>query len=354
MTDFPQVVSGAEGIAIAADALRAGRLVALPTETVYGLGADASNPDAVAEIFRVKGRPTNHPLIVHLADASVMGEWAAEVSTEAQALADAFWPGPLTLLVRRTASVGDWVTGGRDTVGLRVPGDENALALLRAFGGGIAAPSANRFGRVSPTSAAHVVADLGSDVDVVLDGGVCAVGVESTIVDVTGDEIVVLRLGGVSVEALADVLGFRPRVEQARAPVGEAVAPGMLAAHYAPAAKVIICSEDEVVAFAVELLSDATGDADADAAAEVEAEAPLGDSARMVVGVLAPKVVEGLPFDVIELEPAGEGIDYAHVLYARLRQADRLRLTHLLCVPPLPVGAGAAVLDRLERAAASD
>jgi len=350
VTDSPQVVTGPEGIAIAADALRAGRLVALPTETVYGLGADASNPAAVAEIFRVKGRPTNHPLIVHLADASVMGDWAAEVSTEAQALADAFWPGPLTLLVRRTASVGDWVTGGRDTVGLRVPGDEIALELLRAFGGGIAAPSANRFGRVSPTRAAHVVADLGSDVAVVLDGGVCSVGVESTIVDVSGEEVVVLRLGGVSVEALADVLGFRPRVEQARAAVGEAVAPGMLAAHYAPAAKVIICSADEVVAFAAELLSDA---ADADAADAADAAAPLGDSTRRVVGVLAPRTIEGLPFDVIELEPAGEGVDYAHSLYARLRQADRLGITHLLCVAPLPVGVGAAVLDRLERAAAS-
>jgi L-threonylcarbamoyladenylate synthase len=335
MTDSPQVVSGPEGIVIAADALRVGQLVALPTETVYGLGADASNPDAVAEIFRVKGRPTNHPLIVHIAEASVMGEWAAEVSPDAQALADAFWPGPLTLLMRRSSLVGDWVTGGRDTVGLRVPGDDIALELLRAFGGGIAAPSANRFGRVSPTSAAHVVADLGSDVAVVLDGGVCAVGVESTIVDVSSDEVVVLRLGGVSVEALADVLGFRPRVEQARAAVGEAVAPGMLAAHYAPAAKVIICSADEVAAIAEDLLAD-------DA-----------DSARSVVGVLAPHTIEGLPFDVIELEPVGEGVDYAQALYARLRQADRLGITDLLCVAPLPVGVGAAVLDRLQRAAAS-
>lgn len=336
MTDSPQVVSGPEGIAVAVTALRSGQLVALPTETVYGLGADASNPDAVAEIFRVKGRPTNHPLIVHLADASVMGEWAAEVSPEAQALADAFWPGPLTLLVKRSASVGDWVTGGRDTVGVRVPGDELALELLRVFGGGIAAPSANRFGKVSPTSAAHVVADLGADVDVVLDGGVCSVGVESTIVDVSGDEVVVLRLGGVSVEALTDVLGFRPRVEQARAAVGEAVAPGMLAAHYAPVAKVIICAADEVAALAVELLSDDS----------VDGSAPD-------VGVLAPHAIDGLPVEVIELEPAGEGIDYAHALYGRLRQADRLGITHLLCVPPIPVGVGAAVLDRLQRAAAS-
>jgi L-threonylcarbamoyladenylate synthase len=338
MTDAPMVVSGPEGIEVAVRALRAGRLVALPTETVYGLGADASDADAVAAIFRVKGRPTNHPLIVHIAEVAAMEQWSAEVSPHAQALAAAFWPGPLTLLVRRSASVGDWVTGGRDTVGLRVPADPVALELLRSFGGGIAAPSANRFGKVSPTSAAHVVADLGADVEVVLDGGVCSIGVESTIVDVSGEEVVVLRQGGVSVEALADVLGFRPRVEQARAAVGEAKAPGMLAAHYAPSAKVIICEAADLGTFAVDLCGD---------------DADLDGSPR-VVGVLAPRSLDGLPVDVIELEPAGEGADYAHALYARLRQADRLGITHLLCVPPLSTGVGAAVLDRLQRAAASD
>ena len=338
MTDAPLVVSGPEGVELAAETLRAGRLVALPTETVYGLGADASSPEAVAEIFRVKGRPRNHPLILHLAEASAMGDWALEVSPEARALAEAFWPGPLTLLVRRGAAVGDWVTGGRDTVALRVPGHEVALELLRAFGGGVVAPSANRFGKVSPTTAAHVVADLGAEVDVVLDGGECSIGVESTIVDVSGGEVVVLRQGGVSVEALADLLGFRPRVEQGRAAVGEAAAPGMLAAHYAPVAKVLLCSADQVAAFAVELCS----------------EDGAVDGSSMVIGLLAPRMIENLPAEVIELEPAGEGSEYAHVLYARLRQADRLGITHLLCVPPLPVGVGAAVLDRLQRAAASE
>ena len=336
MTDSPLVVSGADGIALAAAALRAGGLVAIPTETVYGLGADASNPDAVAAIFRVKGRPTNHPLIVHIADAAAVGEWAVAVSDEARALADAFWPGPLTLLLRRAASVGDWVTGGRDTVGLRVPGDPTARELLQTFGGGVAAPSANRFGRVSPTSAAHVVADLGADIDVVLDGGACTIGVESTIVDVSGDEVVVLRQGGVSVEAIADVLGFRPRVEQARAVVGEAAAPGMLAAHYAPAARVVICSADDVGKRASEVL-----------------EGRRDDELPPLVGLLAPHTIEGLPGEVIELEPAGDAADYAQVLYDRLRQADRLGITHLLCVPPSAVGVGAAVLDRLQRAAAA-
>lgn len=153
--------------------LRAGGLVAFPTETVYGLGADASNDAAVARVFSVKGRPTNHPLIVHLADAAQLDGWAASVTPTARLLADAFWPGPLTILVERSASVSLAVTGGRSTVGLRVPDHTVALELLRAFGGGIAAPSANRFGRVSPTTAAHVVADLGDDVDLVLDGGAC-------------------------------------------------------------------------------------------------------------------------------------------------------------------------------------
>jgi L-threonylcarbamoyladenylate synthase len=166
-------------------ALRSGGLIALPTETVYGLGADASNDDAVRRVFEVKGRPSDHPLIIHLADAAQLEQWAASVSPTAQLLADAFWPGPLTLLVERSSSVSPVVTGGRPTVGIRVPDHPVALELLRTFGGGVAAPSANRFGRVSPTTAAHVIADLGDDVDVVLDGGPCRVGVESTIVDLT-------------------------------------------------------------------------------------------------------------------------------------------------------------------------
>lgn len=330
MTDSPQVVAGPEGIAVAADALRSGRLVALPTETVYGLAADATDPEAVAAIFRVKGRPTDHPLIVHIADAAELDRWASTVSRAARALAEAFWPGPLTLLLARSDAVGDWVTGGRDTVGLRVPDHPTALALLASFGGAVAAPSANRFGKVSPTTAAHVLADLGADVDVVLDGGACTVGVESTIVDCSGDEVLVLRQGGVSVEALTAVLGFRPRIETVSAAPGEARAPGMLAAHYAPSAQVIICAPDLVVAEAVALSAE--------------------DDRGVVIGVLAPGSVDGLPVGVIELEPAGDADRYASVLYDRLRQADRLGITHLLCVPPPAVGLGAAVLDRLQRA----
>src|SRR5204862_8209983 len=170
-------------IAHAVAVLRAGGLVAFPTETVYGLGADASSPAALRRLYAVKGRPRSHPVIVHVADASALDRWAAEVAPAARTLASACWPGPLTLVVRRSPQVPDEVTGGLDTVGLRVPDQPVALALLRAFGGGVAAPSANRFGRVSPTTADDVRADLGADVDVVLDGGPCRIGVESTIVD---------------------------------------------------------------------------------------------------------------------------------------------------------------------------
>jgi len=312
--------------------LRSGGLVAFPTETVYGLGADASNDAAVARVFSVKGRPTDHPLIVHLADAEQLDDWAADVSPTAHLLADAFWPGPLTLLVERSSSVSLAVTGGRSTVGLRVPDHTVALELLRAFGGGIAAPSANRFGRVSPTTAAHVVADLGDDVDLVLDGGACRVGVESTIVDLTGELPVVLRAGGISVDRLEEVLGHVVEVHVSAEPSESgARAPGMLEAHYAPEARIILSSEHDVINAVNDALAAATGR----------------------VGLLAPTVLVGLSEDVVELEPAGTADDYAAVLYSRLRQADRLGLSVLICVPPPNVGVGLAVNDRLRRAAAS-
>ncbi|WP_442770390.1 L-threonylcarbamoyladenylate synthase, partial [Zoogloea ramigera] len=192
--------------------LRQGELVALPTETVYGLGADALNPDAVAKIFAAKGRPSDHPLIVHLADASQIMTWAREVPKDAIALARAFWPGPLTLILKRDESVPDLVTGGQDTVGLRVPNHPVALELLRAFGSGVAAPSANRFGRISPTTAEHVRQELGERVALILDGGACAVGLESTIVDLSRGVPVILRPGAIGADDIARVLGRRPRL----------------------------------------------------------------------------------------------------------------------------------------------
>jgi L-threonylcarbamoyladenylate synthase len=313
----------------AAAVLRDGGLVAFPTETVYGLGADATNPDAVGRVFAVKGRPVGHPLIVHLGDADQLDAWADDIAPAARLLADAFWPGPLTMILPRSARVPDPVTGGRDTVGLRVPDHPVARALLDAFGGGIAAPSANRFGHVSPTTAAHVRTDLGDDVDLVLDGGPCTVGVESTIIDLTTGEPEILRPGGVSIDRLADVLGRVPRVWLGDGD-GPVRAPGMLAAHYAPVAQVeIVLSEDEVPAHATRHLE-----------------------AGRVVGVLAPATVRDLPLDVLELEPVGEPEEYAQLLYARLRQADRLGIEVLLVVPPPERGVGIAVADRLRRAAA--
>ncbi|MGZ6141626.1 MAG: L-threonylcarbamoyladenylate synthase, partial [Myxococcaceae bacterium] len=202
-------VTSPESIAAAVAVLRRGGLVGLPTETVYGLAADAENELAVRRIFAVKGRPSTHPLIVHVAHASAIESWVTQVPPEAYRLASAFWPGPLTLVLRRSSRASDAVTGGQETVALRVPGHPVALAVLKAFDGGVAAPSANRFGQVSPTRAEHVRADLGSDVDLVLDGGPARVGVESTIVDLSGAEPLLLRPGGVPVESVELVLERR-------------------------------------------------------------------------------------------------------------------------------------------------
>lgn len=228
-------------IAAAADVLRAGGLVAFPTETVYGLGADASRDDAAAKIFAVKGRPRAHPLIVHI--AGEIGDWAREVPDAARRLVAAAWPGPLTVILKRGPQVALATTGGADTVGLRMPAHPMALALLRAFGGGVAAPSANRFGHVSPTTADHVVADLGDDVDYVLDGGKCDVGVESTIVDLSRGQPVLLRPGGMPREAIEAIIGPLAAPDAA-APA----APGTLASHYAPRAEVIAVNPDDVPA----------------------------------------------------------------------------------------------------------
>jgi L-threonylcarbamoyladenylate synthase len=324
-----------EDLARAVEILRAGGLVAFPTETVYGLGADASNATAVERIFTTKGRPPGHPLIVHLGAADLLEAWADDVPPAAHLLADAFWPGPLTMILPRTDRVPDAVTGGRDTVGLRVPDHPVARALLTAFGDGIAAPSANRYGRVSPTTAAHVRADLGDDVDLVLDGGPCRVGVESTIIDLTRDEPELLRSGGIGIDRIAEVLGVAPRSSSGGArergagtSTSTPRAPGMVASHYAPIATVEITDAESVAARSAELA--AAGDA---------------------VGVLAPHALAGLPDDVIELEPAGDAEEFARLLYGRMRQADRLGLAVLLVVPPPETGVGIAVRDRLRRAA---
>jgi L-threonylcarbamoyladenylate synthase len=307
----------------AVEILREGGLVAFPTETVYGLGADAANVDALRRLYAVKHRPPDHPVIVHLGDPAQLDEWAIEPPPVARELATSCWPGSLTIVVRRSSRVPDEVTGGRDTVALRVPNHPIALRLLRAFGRGVAAPSANRFGRVSPTTADDVRDDLGRDVDLVLDGGPCTVGVESTIVDCTGGSPVILRLGGVGPERVESILGTEVIVAT---DVGGA--PGTLPSHYAPQVTVVVANELDVATQARKLLEHGTR-----------------------VGVLATHEIARLPAGVVELDPPGSTSEYARVLYSRFREADRLGLEVLLAVPAWHSGVGQAVNDRLARAA---
>lgn len=312
-------------IAAGAKALAAGRLVAFPTETVYGLGANALDPDAVAAIFAAKGRPTDHPLICHVASADALAPLVAEVTPAARALAGAFWPGPLTLVMPRSRAVPDAVTGGRDTVAVRVPAHPVALSLLRAFDGPVAAPSANRFGRPSPTSASDVADELGDAVAVILDGGPCEIGIESTVLDLTTTPPQVLRPGRISAEQVAQVLGGPVDAVAS----GPARAPGMLESHYAPGARV------EVVA-----------------GGEVAARAAAFDADGARVAVLAPDAVNGLPAAVLVLGPVGGPDHYAARLYAAFRRADAEGAEVILAVPPPAEGIGVAVRDRLQRASA--
>jgi L-threonylcarbamoyladenylate synthase len=290
--------------------LRDGGLVAFPTETVYGLGADAANPRALQRLYAVKGRPAGHPVIVHVARADQLDDVAMEIPDVARMLAAALWPGALTLVVRKRADrIAAEATGGRNTVGVRVPDHPLALVLLDAFGGGVAAPSANRFGKVSPTTAAHVRADLGADVDLVLDGGPCRIGVESTIVDVTGGEPVVLRVGGITEARLTEVLGRAPK----RRTGGDIAAPGTLEHHYAPNARVVVVDAGSAAARVDELRA------------------------------------EGLKVDVLEAAPDPQ--ESARTLYAALRAADEQGLDVVVAVaPPDDDSLNAAIADRLRRA----
>ncbi|MEO8698668.1 MAG: L-threonylcarbamoyladenylate synthase [Kofleriaceae bacterium] len=312
-------------VTAAAAVLRARGLVAFPTETVYGLGADASSEEAVARIFAAKGRPRGHPLIVHVESVAKLDDWAIDIPDVARALAAAAWPGPLTLILRKSARVAAATTGGADTVGLRVPAHPLAQALLVAFAGGIAAPSANRFGAVSPTTADHVVADLGDAVDYVLDGGACTVGVESTIVDLSRGHAVLLRSGGLPRAAIEAITG----------PLGEAdreapAAPGTLASHYAPRARVIAVAPDQV-------------------AAAIAGERAAGRR----VAVLAPRSVlaaqSSSEIHAHALPDDTEGM--ARELYAALRALDEIGIDVVIAALPPAAGLGEAVADRLRRAA---
>ena len=313
-------------IAQAVAILRAGGLVAFPTETVYGLGADAANADAVKKIYAAKGRPRNHPLIVHLAGVDRLGEWARDVPPAATTLARAFWPGPLTLILKRAPTVSDLVTGGQDTIALRVPSHPVAQALLAAFGGGIAAPSANRYGRVSATTAEHVRSELGSVVECVLDGGACDVGIESTILDLSGTQPALLRPGAIGARELEAVLGVALAAPGAASPR----VPGALAKHYAPHTPVMLMPADLLA----ELAADMTRQ---------------GGRVAVLARSTRRPVLEGMTWIAAPDDPAA----YAHDLYANLRSLDQAGCTAILVeVPPL-APAWAAVHDRLTRAAAS-
>jgi L-threonylcarbamoyladenylate synthase len=312
-------------VAQAAKLLARGEVVAFPTETVYGLGADATNDAAVAEIFALKGRPADHPLIVHVPSPAAVSRWAAEVPRAARSLMDRFWPGPLTLILRKSPQVPRAVTGGQESVGLRCPAHPLARELLREFerigSGAIAAPSANRFGHVSPTRAAHVRDEFGDAVPI-LDGGDCEVGLESTIVDLSREAPVLLRPGAISRAQLTEALGEEPRERDAHAPR----ASGTLAAHYAPRTALVLAEPREVDALA---------------------------RARPAPAVLAlhpaPDGADASGWIVAACDPAA----YGHDLYANLRRLDSSGAPRIVVEMPPIHSAWEAVNDRLKRAAAA-
>ena len=308
----------------AARVLADGGLVAFPTETVYGLGADATNAKAVAKIYAAKGRPADHPLIVHVASLAGLGDWADDVRPYAIVLARDFWPGPLTLIVKRSALAGDFITGGQDTVGVRVPNHPVALGLLKAFiksgGKGVAAPSANRFGNVSPTTAQAVVAELSeflADTDQILDGGACDVGVESTIIDCTGDAPRILRPGAVTAQMIQHSTGLTvvDAVVAHAAAHEEIRVSGSLESHYAPDATVVLD------------------------------QAPIAGQGFIALAD------SPTPAGVIRLAAPQTHQEFARVLYAALRAADDQGIEVVVVHQPAGDGIAIAIRDRLMRAA---
>ncbi|CAN2246378.1 SUA5 Putative translation factor (SUA5) [Candidatus Planktophila vernalis] len=303
----------------AAANLLAGNLVAFPTETVYGLGADACNAASVARVYSVKGRPADHPLIVHVTSMDSLSDWASDVPAYAIALARDFWPGPMTLIMKRSTLAADFVTGGQDTVGIRVPAHPVALGLIEAFarvgGKGVAAPSANRFGNVSPTTAQAVSDELSdhlSDEDQILDGGACGVGLESTIIDCTGDTPRILRPGAVTVEMIEESTGLV--VDGNRVERNEIRVSGSLDSHYSPLAKVV-----------------------------------LDQTPTVGQGFIAMKDV-ATPHGVVRLAAPQTHDEFARILYSSLRAADEQGLATVVVAQPAGNGIAIAIRDRLKRA----
>lgn len=302
----------------AAGILRRGGLVAFPTETVYGLGADASSPQAVARLYAVKGRPPEHPVIVHFASAALAFDWARSVPDLARRLAERFWPGPLTLILQRGEKAGDFVTGGQDSVGLRVPSHPVAQQLLREFGGGVAAPSANRFGRVSPTTAQHVRDDLGGDVDLVLEGGESEVGIESTIVDLSSGDPVLLRPGRIS----AAEIEAESKLKLAESRGGAPRHSGGLERHYAPRTPARLVETFRL-------------------------DQEIARHADKVAVLAFSRPDERVDF---WLRMPRDPQAYAQRLYAALRELDSAGAELMLVEAPPAEPGWAAVLDRLRRA----
>ena len=311
----------ADSLATAAQSLIDGHLVAFPTETVYGLGADATNQSAVARIYEVKGRPADHPLIVHISDLKYLDQWISEIPAYAIELARSFWPGPMTLILNRSELAKDFITGNQNTVGLRVPNQSIALALLKEFqalgGKGIAAPSANRFGQVSPTTAAAVEEELSeylNDLDLVLDGGPSGVGLESTIIDCTTDLPRILRPGAITIAMIEEVTGLKVSDANLSNPSDIRVS-GSLENHYAPKARVILDQEPTAGAGFIAL---------------AEIQTPPG-----VIRLAAPKTVE----------------EFARILYSALREGDHQNLGTIFISQPAGDGLAIAIRDRLARSA---
>lgn len=317
-------------IAAAVRQLQKGGTVVFPTETVYGLGADISIPSAVEQIFEIKGRPKNHPLIVHFGHASQLQYWAHEIPESAWKLAANFWPGPLTLILKRSKHVPPIVTGGQNTVGLRIPNHPVALALLHALGAktALAAPSANRFGRISPTTAAHAKDELGQSVNLILDGGPCQVGLESTIVSFTNETATVLRPGGIPISALETVLNKKIPVVKSNQLTTPA--PGTLASHYAPATPLELCPAQKIWHHAYHLST-------------------LNLSVAVITwSVSTPN--HNNHNNIVQFSMPQEPTAYGNQLYATLRQFDQQGFDRLVIETPPDNPAWLTILDRLRRA----
>jgi len=306
----------------AATSLRSGNLVAFPTETVYGLGVDATNKDAVAHLYQVKGRPSDHPLIIHISSMANLDNWATEIPEYATKLARTFWPGPMTLILPRTNLAMDFITGNQESVGIRVPSHLLASALLKEFedqgGLGVAAPSANRFGMVSPTTADAVVEELSgylTPYDLILDGGPCQVGVESTIINCTKDIPDILRPGAITATMISDLIGLQVNQIATGSNKSSIKAPGLLQSHYAPKAKVFLSTKPN-----------------------------LGD------GFIALSDIP-TPSGAIRLASPKNNKEYAQLLYQALRLADNKKLPNVIVIPPTGDDLAIAICDRLEKCA---